>query len=700
MLLKFLFALGFLAIVTKLASIQIIEAPLYQARARKQHEQRVSIPALRGRILDRNGNVLVSNTNFVSFAANPQIVARQTDRLALACSEAFGRPASLYRSRLRNSSKQFVWLERRVRPDAAAKFNHKGIKGIIEIPEAKRLYHYGTVAGPLLGFADIDNMGIAGLELQFHEHLRGQHGSIIMQKDAFQNKWPSADYPRIEPVDGDDLVLTIDLAFQAVLRDELQKAVASNKADGGLAILVQPQTGEILAVASSPSIDANDLGSIELKWARNRVVTDMFEPGSIFKIVTASAAYEYQLISPERTFNAEKGLYRVYHKGRLIQRVRDEHEHDVLTFQEAIEQSSNIIMAKASEIIGPERLYRQARDFGFGIPTGIEIPGEVRGRLKKPQEWSGTSLRTMAYGYEVAVTPLQMVMAYAAIANGGVLMSPAIVREIRTHEGAVLRRSEPEKIRRVVSHETADLLSRAFRGVVERGTAQEALSPGISIAGKTGTARRYVNGRYERGDYIASFAGWFPAVEPRVVALVMLENPRNRSYYGGQVSAPVVRALAERILQVSPHIGGPEIVATSNPESDKVTVPDVRMIQASIAATILQERGLACDLFGAGDVVLRQNPKPGTALELGGVVHLSVDGSVEQRVEGITVMPNLRGMSLRRALNRSVLEDFIVQINGSGTVVAQSPSPGQRVRAGAHVTLACEPKGIATAVLY
>ncbi|MBE0557106.1 MAG: penicillin-binding protein 2, partial [Proteobacteria bacterium] len=389
-------------------------APTYKALARKQHEKWVELPALRGRILDRNGNVLVSNTNFVSIGADPEFVGAQADKLAQACSQAFGRPADYYRSKLQNSAPRFAWLERRIRPETAAKLKRSGIKGITEVPEPKRLYHYGAVAGPLLGFTDIDNNGIAGIELQYDDQLRGISGSIIMQRDAHQNMWPSADYPRIEAVNGNDLVLTIDLTYQAVLEDELGKAVESNKAEGGLAILVEPHTGEILALAGSPSVNPNTMGSIQLAWARSRVVTDMFEPGSLFKIVTASAAYEYELISPQRSFNAEHGKYVVYQNGRRIQDVTDTHEHDALTFQEGIEQSSNIVMAKAAEIIGSERLYRQARDFGFGIPTGIEFPGEIRGRLKKPQQWSGTSLRTIAYGYEVAATPLQIVMAYAA----------------------------------------------------------------------------------------------------------------------------------------------------------------------------------------------------------------------------------------------------------------------------------------------
>jgi cell division protein FtsI (penicillin-binding protein 3) len=699
-LLKLLFAIGFVVIAGKLAQVQIIDAPMYQAMARKQHEEKLELPALRGRILDCNGNVLVSNTNFISVAADPLLVGAQAGRLAQACAEAFGRPASYYRAKLQNSAPRFAWLERRQMPETVAKLRRSGIKGIVEIPEPKRLYHYGSLAGPLLGLTDIDNKGIAGLELQYNDHLRGIPGSIIMQKDARSNMWPSADYPRIEPVNGDDLILTIDLAYQAVLEDELAKAVESNGAEGGLAILVEPHTGKILALASSPGINPNIVGSSQLEWARTRIVTDMFEPGSLFKIVTASAAFEHELISPNRIFDAEAGKYVVRQNGRLLQTVTDDHPHDRLTFQEGIEQSSNIVMAKAAELIGPERMYRQARDFGFGIPTGIELPGEIRGRLKKPQQWSGTSLRTMAYGYEVAATPLQIVMAYASIANKGILMAPRIVREVRSSENVLLGRTEPERIRRVVSERTASILTDAFKGVVVRGTAQEALSPGISIAGKTGTAKRYVNGRYQTGDYVASFAAWFPADDPQVVGLVMIENPRHRSYYGGFVAAPVLRAVAERILQVSPHIGAPPVNVASTVENEHVIVPDIRMVQAPIATKILKERGLDFELFGSGDIVLRQAPKPGSTLARGDVVRLSVEPSEGAHAQGLLVMPDLRGMSVRRAVNCLVLQDLTVDINGSGTVVSQNPPAGQRIRTGSRVAITCEPMAIGTAVLY
>lgn len=699
--LKLAFAFGFVVVAARLAHVQVVNGPKYQEMARKQHETTIKLDALRGRILDRNGNVLVSNTKFVTIAADPSKVGSDAGRLAQACSEAFGRPVSYYRDKLRAAaSSQFVYLERRARPEVAERLKREQINGIIELLAFKRLYHYGQVAGPLLGLTDVDNNGIAGLELQYNDRLKGIPGSMIMERDGERNMRPSADEPKIEPVNGDDLVLTIDLAYQAILEDELRKAVVSNKAEGGLAILVEPRTGEVLAMASAPSINPNNLASIQLDWARARVVTDMFEPGSLFKIVTASAAYEYELVSPARKFNAENGKYAVYQNGRHLHNVTDTHAHDVLTFQEGIEVSSNIVMAKAAEIIGAERLYRQARDFGFGIPTGIDLPGEIRGTLKKPQQWSGTSLRVMSYGYEVAATPLQIVMAYAAVANGGVLMSPSIVREVRAPDGTLLERPDPVRIRRVVSAKTAQLLTEAFKGVVERGTAQEARSPGITIAGKTGTAKRYVDGRYQWGDYVASFAAWFPADDPQVVALVMIANPRQRSYYGGYVSAPVVRAVAERILQLSPEISVPRVASVAAAQTERVIVPDVRMVQSPVATKILEERGLECELFGEGDIVTRQSPKPGTSLERGDIVRLSVEPSAGERTEGLLTMPDLRGMSVRRALNRLVLEDFTVDIHGSGTVIAQSPLGGQRVRSGARVVITCEPKPIGAAVLY
>lgn len=700
--LKFVLVVAFVAIAGRLVKIQILDGPKFQAVAKKQYEQKFILPPVRGNIYDRSGNILVSNTMFVSFAADPKIIGDNVDRVALHFSKIFGKPASHYAAKLRNTEegRRFVWLERRIRPDIARRLEVQKLEGVVVVNEPKRLYHYDDLAGALIGFTDIDNKGISGVELSCDDDLSGTSGSMTMQRDGLGRTRPSADYPTIAPIDGHHVSLTIDLSYQAIVEEELKKGVTVNKADGGLAVMLNPKTGEILALSTYPGVNPNEVSKYDVRTARNRIVTDMFEPGSVFKIVTASAAYEHNLIPPEKRFNAENGIYKVALRGGKFRTITDSHKHDVLTFQEAMEQSSNIVMAKAGNIIGPENLYRQARDFGFGIPTGVDLAGEVRGRLKKPHQWSGTTLQTLAYGYEVAVTPLQIAAAYAAVANNGELMKPFVIAQVVDADGNRIREQLPQRIRQVVSNETASLLSKALEGVVEHGTAIEVRINGVRIAGKTGTARRIIDGKYEAGYYTASFVGFFPVEDPQVVCLVMMDNPRSRGYYGGSTSGPIFHAIAERVVHTSWKFSRPAASPSGTEEKETTTVPDVRNVQKAIAGKILEGRGLKGQMFGNGDVVVRQSPDPGAIAEKGDVIRLALNDEPVTDTKGLVAVPDVRKMTIRRAINRLVIDDFDIEVQGSGLVVNQYPPSGQKAMAGSKVRLVCEPPPISTAVLY
>ena len=706
MTLKLAFALFFVLITGRLLQIQILEAPTYQAIARKQYERPFMLPSVRGNIYDRNNNVLASNSMFVSFAADPKVVGDNADDVAEQFSVAFNKPRAFYLAKLqglRNSGapKRFVWLERRVRPEIAKRVESFKLVGVVAIDEPKRLYHYDDVAGTLIGFTDVDNNGISGLELGYDAYLRGKNGSVVMQRDGLGRARPSVDYPRVEPCDGHNLILTIDLAYQSIVEEELKRGVARNRADAGLAVMLNPKTGEILALANVPGLNPNDLTSYDVNAARNRVVTDMFEPGSVFKVVTASAAYENGLVTPEKKFYAEHGSYvvTVSSKGKT-RTIADTHPYDWISFQEAIELSSNIVMAKVSPSIGVERLYREARNFGFGVPSGVDLPGEVRGILRKPNEWSGTTLQTMAYGYEVAVTPIQIVCAYAAVANKGVLMKPFIVSRVQDNSGDVIAEQQPQVIRKVILEQTAALLAQAFEGVVERGTAKESHIEGLRIAGKTGTSKKVIGGHYGTGSYTGSFVGFFPIENPQVVCLVMIDNPRGGNYYGGSTSAPIFRAIAERIINTTGRFTKTPQPKDQAQLKNGISVPDVRTLQVSIASRLLESHGLKSQTVGTGDVVVRQVPEPGKRLEKDDVVQLVLNETGADQQNGIVAVPDVRGMSLRRAINRLVVDDFDIQLRGSGVVVNQAPAAGQKTQAGATIHLVCEPRPIVSAVLY
>ncbi len=690
---KLVFVVLFAIILTRLFKIQVLDGSEYSEMAKRQYEIQKELNASRGVVFDRNGNILISNTEFVSFAADPFILGNNIDKVARNFSTVFGKSAAHYLQRIRGG-RNFVWLERRVSPDYLQQIN-LDVDGLIVSPEPKRLYHYGDLAREVLGVTNIDNVGISGIELQFDKRLRGENGYVVMQRDGRMRSFPTVDYPRIEAINGNNLVLTIDLSLQAIAKEELKRGIERNDAESGLVVMMNTKTGAILAMANYPP------------GGRNRIITDMFEPGSVFKIVTAASAIEHNLRAGSDTIYAEGGKY-TGAGGRII---RDSEEHEWLSVREAMMYSSNIVMAKLSDEIGSDRLYKMSRDFGFGVPTGIELPGEVRGNLKRPVRWSGTTLHTMAFGYEVAVTPLQMAAAYAAIANRGVLMRPYLVaRELDTR-GKTLFEAKPQQIRRVVSAATADTLASFFEDVVRGGTGRNARINGVRIAGKTGTARKYVDGEYSSSEYTASFVGFFPVEDPEIVCLVMMDNPRRGGYYASATSVPVFRNIAERIittglLRVPPP--APEdfeemqryIYKTSASQKikdySKPRVPDVRHYPVAVARHILDRNGYRVTVEGDG-IVVDQHPPAGSREVRSTSIKLIASNKKSDDEETI-VVPDLRGLSVRSALNRLLVEGLSLDITGSGVVVQQSITPGERVQPGTIVRVQCRPKTAAAQI--
>jgi cell division protein FtsI (penicillin-binding protein 3) len=687
---KAFFIAAFLIIAARLVQIQVVESPKYKAIAQRQYEAKVVLPATRGSIFDRNGNVLASNTLYVSFAADPKNAMPYISVVANEFSGVFGKSAKGYRERLLKE-KRFVWMERHISPEIAERLDITKLPGVVKLDEPKRLYHYPGIAGALMGFTDLDNRGLSGIELGFERYLRGTDGYVILQRDGRGEMRPSADYLRVEPLKGNNIFLTIDLAYQFIAEEKLKLGVGQTGADGGLVIMMRPETGEILAIAQYPRLDQTDVGEENLQHQKLRAVTDMFEPGSVFKIVTASAALEHDLVSPGQRFYAEHGMYTVELPRGKVRVIKDTHEHDMLTFQEAMEVSSNIVMAKISNLIGNARFYEQARAFGFGTETGVDYPGETRGELKRPTHWSGTTLNTMSYGYEVGATPLQLALAYCAVANNGWLMRPLLVRKVVSPTGEVLAERLPERIRQAVSPRTAAMLKAFFEGAVERGTGKPAKLEGVRICGKTGTSRKYIEGKYETGSYTASFVGFFPADQPEVLGLVMLDNPRSGGYTGGATAAPIFREIVRQIITTGRTIVEPKpsspIVRTTARE---VIVPDLTNLQHDVAEELLKNRGLTSDVYGEG-FVIRQAPSAGTSVAPGSRITLVLNGQMWEPSDDEIIVPELKGMSVRRAVNRLAIDNLSATVRGSGVVVSQVPPAGETVSAGASILLVCEP---------
>ena len=362
---------GFMVVAVRLVHVQLINAARYQEMARRQYEAEVPIPAMRGPIYDRNGKVFTVNTMAVSYGADPNMVGRKIPTLAERCTRVFGKPVRFYLEKLRTPGRHFVWLERRAPPETARQLPPGEFPGLVVQQEPRRVYYNEHLAGQLVGFTGIDNNGLSGVELQCDPLLQGVNGSVVMQLDGKGNRHPSADYPKLEPVNGNSITLTIDLAYQAIAEEELRKGVERTGAAAGLVVMLDPRTGEVLAMANYPSLDPNTAATASAAAMKNRIITDMFEPGSVFKVVTASAALEHHCVTTEQKFFAENGVYHV--RGRQ-KPITDTHEYGMLTFREAMEHSSNIVMAKVSDLIGAEIFYTTARDFGFGIPTVWGFP--------------------------------------------------------------------------------------------------------------------------------------------------------------------------------------------------------------------------------------------------------------------------------------------------------------------------------------
>ncbi|MBW7887542.1 MAG: PASTA domain-containing protein [Bacteroidetes bacterium] len=696
---KVIFIFVFIGAAVRLVQIQILDASKYQDIAKKQYEVRVPLHAQRGNIYDRNGNLLVSNSQFVSFSANPKFSGQYARKIAERFSKITGKPIKEYLEKLQ-SSKRYVVLEKAMRPDEAEKIPVDSLVGVVKSNEPVRLYHYNERLGQVLGTINAEYVGVSGIEQQFDKELRGVDGYVVLQKDGKNRARPSTDYPREDPVNGNSLELTIDLTYQSIAEEELKRGIQRTQAEAGLVVILQPQTGEILALANYPPVNLNEIKSVDL--LRNRVVSDMYEPGSVFKIVTASAALQNNVTTLDKKFYAENGSYKVQLAGNKMRTISDTHPMKDITFMEAMAYSSNIVMAKVSNLIGPENLYNEARNFGFGMTTGIELPAEINGQLKKPVEWSGTTLNTIAYGYEVGVTPLQIAAAYAAIANDGMLMKPYIVKREIDPLGNEVFVHEPTKIRRVTSRETAQQVKTMLESVVEFGTGGVVKLPTVTIAGKTGTSRKYVDGKYESGSYNASFVGFFPAEKPELVCLVMTEKPKV-GYTGAVASAPIFKAITERIINnnglIAKTVTTPLQETTNKEDKSIEVVPDICGRTVNDAVRILQQHGFQTKIYGKGDEVMRQYPAAESIVERGTYINIMMDEETPL-LAGMQKVPDVHGMSVRRASNNLAANHLGVTIIGSGVVVNQFPGSGTAVKVGARVTIMCEPKALTAAQLY
>lgn len=538
--------MGFIMIAAalwlRLIWLQILDPDHWVTLARRQHIQVLELRPTRGAILDRNLRPLAVSLRLTSVFSDPRHV-KNPSAAARFLAPLLKHPEAVLKSELSRKERGFVWLARRIPNQTAQKIRSKRLPGIHLMMEPKRFYPHGHLASHLVGFAGLDAQGLEGMELACDRLLRGEPGWRWMERDARQRPVGAWEMSAVRARDGLQLVLTLDTTLQFFAEQGLDAAWEKHHPKAASIVVTDPFSGEILALANRPSFDPNGFDRSRPEDRRNRAVTDSFEPGSVFKIVTAAVALGTQRIRPEDTFHCENGAYAV--AGRVL---HDHRPHGLLTFREVITQSSNIGVAKAAMVLGPSALYRGIRAFGFGDPTGVELPGEVGGTVKHPNQWSRPTITTVPMGHEVAVSALQLAQAFSVVANGGLLIRPRIVKEIRDPSGAVVERTRTQIVRRVVTAEVADRLKEFLVGVVEEGTGKLAAVPGFRVGGKTGTAQKTeAGGGYSHSRFVASFVGFAPAENPRLCIVVVVDEPRS-VYYGGVVAAPVFSQVAANSL--------------------------------------------------------------------------------------------------------------------------------------------------------
>ena len=533
----------FIALVIKLVDIQIINAEEYSFNAQRQQTGVEKIQADRGLIYDRNNVLLVYNRPDVSFYADLRML-KQKDKneIAKIFAKNFNKNTNYYLN-LMKGPKKTVCIQKKVSAEIAASLQKIKRSGFFYKEEATRVFHYDKLASHVLGYLNNEYQGVMGISEFFDQALKGEDGSREVQVNAVGDV-VTVDDEEINPaVSGDNFYLTIDKSYQLILEDELRKGVQHYGAASGTGIIMDPNTGEVLALANIDDFNPNEYWKYNDFQRRNRAITDTYEPGSTFKSFTLASLIDQKLCRLNEKLNLENGKYKYQNVN-----IRDTHPFTSLSVVKILEQSSNIGISKLVQRIDDEKYFKYLRGFGFGNSTSITLNGEAAGRLRKPNEWSKISKAYLSFGYEISVTPLQLTGAYCALVNGGVLYEPQLVQRRVSPNGELISEFSPKEIRRVISSETSDVMRDLLSGVVKNGTGKNAFSEYISVGGKTGTSQKLVNGIYSKQHYNSSFVGFFPVENPKVVCLILINSP-DQGKYGGLVAAPIFKNVAERIVQ-------------------------------------------------------------------------------------------------------------------------------------------------------
>ena len=619
----------------RLFQVQVLNGKEYKVKVVEQSQKKQIIPANRGNIFDRNNKPLTRNIIHYTLSVNPKKVIDKI-AVATAVSERTGEPKKKYITKI-NQNSNFEYLERNLQRETLGLLTDNSFSGLNIKRKYRRYYPHSNIGAQIIGYTNIDDEGISGIEKDFNEFLKGHPGWVQKTKGLSGKIQHKSGMPFNEPINGNNIQLTIDLEYQSVLEQELQKRQVETNAKSATGIIMNPQSGEILAMASVPGFDNNNFSKSEPGLHKVRAITDQFEPGSTFKIVSAIAAIKQSDISLSEEFDCENGEYQYYNIS-----VSDHEKYEMLTLPQIIKHSSNIGIVKMVERIGSKKLYDTCRDLGFGSKTGINLKGEVTGKLSPYTDWSTVSLGQIAMGHEVGVTAIQIAAAYCAIANGGFLVKPRLIRQIIDQNNSPIFSEETKVIRRIADVQTMKEIRHMLRGVIIDGTGENASISGWKIAGKTGTAQKWKDGKYSNKQFISNFIGFFPYDDPKILTFIMLDEPSQPFHWGSEGAAVAFNRVVKRIINMDNTISPPNnkkyasLKKLNNPLNKKIEKKEK---------------------------IEQQN------------THLAFS-PVENIYGDKTRVPEIRGFSMRKAMRVLRNSDLDFKIQGTGKVSWQSPRPG------------------------
>jgi len=655
--LLFFIIAGFGAVIARLANVQIVKNEELKFYATRQQTSLEIIKAERGLIYDKNNFLLAYNRNDISFDVYlKNLNEKGRDTIAKAFSTVTGKPVEHY-LKLMHTSRNNVCIEKKAYGEYVAKLKELKLNGLSYREDPTRIYQYNSLASHILGYINTDYLGTEGIEKYLENELKGIDGRRSVLKDARNNIVTVIETSVVQAISGNNVHLTIDRSVQTILEDELRKGVETFGASNGLGIVMNPANGEVLALANMEDFNPNSYNQSSDEIRRNKTVTDTYEPGSTFKSLSLASILDVNLCRLDESIFVENGKYNF----KKIT-IKDSHGESNLTVRQIFAKSSNIGLSKLSQRIDNESFYVYLRNFGLGNISGIELPGEVKGTLKKPGAWSEYTKSSMSFGYEVAVTPIQLITAYASLINGGNLFKPSIVKRVTEPNGSIKKENEPEFIRKVISESTSQKMRELLILAVEEGTGKKAKINDVTIGGKTGTARQIVQGKYSKEFYNSSFIGFFPADQPKYLILIVINSPSKASYYGGDVAAPIFREISKKIIDL-------------DAEVKKQHSPAVNNIKVAFTN-------------GSNNDVQFKN-----------AINNS-EGKYNPEYLNKKVMPDLTGATVREAIKVLTYLNIKYEITGSGRIVKQSIEPGTKVNSGVTCKLNCENNNITGVKTY